>query len=85
MEEAIALEKSGARVKKKTVAQFDVPEEFQRRLDEDVELAKAFRALSPGRQRGYLLHFAAAKQSTTRAARVERHAPRILQGLGLDD
>jgi uncharacterized protein YdeI (YjbR/CyaY-like superfamily) len=85
IEEAIALEKSGARVKKKSVAQFDVPEEFRRRLDQDVELAKAFRALTPGRQRGYLLHFAAAKQSTTRAARVEKHAPRILQGLGLDD
>ena len=85
IEEAIALEKSGAQVKKKGVAQFDVPEEFQRRLDEDVELAKAFRALTPGRQRGYLLHFAAAKQSTTRAARVEKHAPRILQGRGLDD
>jgi uncharacterized protein YdeI (YjbR/CyaY-like superfamily) len=85
IEEAFALEKSGARVKKKSVAQFDVPEEFRRRLDQDVELAKAFRALTPGRQRGYLLHFAAAKQSTTRAARVEKHAPRILQGLGLDD
>jgi uncharacterized protein YdeI (YjbR/CyaY-like superfamily) len=85
IEEAIALEKSGARVKKKSVAQFDVPEEFQRRLADDVELAKAFRALTPGRQRGYLLHFAAAKQSATRAARVEKHAPRILQGLGLDD
>lgn len=85
IEEAIALERSGARVKKKSVAQFEVPEEFQRRLDDDVELAKAFRALTPGRQRGYLLHFAAAKQSATRAARVEKHAPRILQGLGLDD
>jgi uncharacterized protein YdeI (YjbR/CyaY-like superfamily) len=85
IDEAIALEKSGARVKKRTMAQFAVPEEFQRRLDDDVELAKAFRALTPGRQRGYLLHFAAAKQSTTRAARVAKHAPRILQGLGLDD
>jgi uncharacterized protein YdeI (YjbR/CyaY-like superfamily) len=85
IEEAIALEKSGARVKKKSVAQFEVPEEFQRRLDDDVELAKAFRALTPGRQTGYLLHFGAAKQSATRAARVEKHAPRILQGLGLND
>jgi uncharacterized protein YdeI (YjbR/CyaY-like superfamily) len=85
IEEAIALEKSGARVKRKSVAQFDVPEEFQRRLDDDVDLAKAFRALTPGRQRGYLLHFAAAKQATTRAARVAKHAPRILRGLGLDD
>ncbi len=85
IQEAIALEKSGARVKKKSVAQFDVPAEFQQRLDDDVALAKAFRALTPGRQRGYLLHFAAAKQSATRTARVEKHAPRILQGLGLDD
>jgi uncharacterized protein YdeI (YjbR/CyaY-like superfamily) len=85
IQEAIALEKSGARVKKKSVAQYDVPAEFQRRLDDDVALAKAFRALTPGRQKGYLLHFAAAKQSATRTARVEKHAPRILQGLGLDD
>jgi uncharacterized protein YdeI (YjbR/CyaY-like superfamily) len=85
IEEAIALEKSGARVKKKSVAQYDVPEEFQQRLNDDVELAKAFHALTPGRQKGYLLHFAAAKQSATRTARVEKHAPRILKGLGLDD
>jgi uncharacterized protein YdeI (YjbR/CyaY-like superfamily) len=85
IEEAIALEKSGARVKKKGVAQYDVPAEFQQRLNDDVALAKAFCALTPGRQKGYLLHFAAAKQSATRTARVEKHAPRILQGLGLDD
>jgi uncharacterized protein YdeI (YjbR/CyaY-like superfamily) len=85
LEEAIALENSGARVKKKSVAQYDVPEEFRQRLDDDAELADAFRALTPGRQKGYLLHFAAAKQSATRAARVEKHAPRILKGLGLDD
>lgn len=85
IEEAIGLEKSGARVKKKSVAQYDVPEEFQRRLNDDVELAKAFHALTPGRQKGYLLYFAAAKQSATRTARVEKQAPRILKGLGLDD
>jgi uncharacterized protein YdeI (YjbR/CyaY-like superfamily) len=83
--EAIALEKSGAKVEMKSVAQFDVPEEFQKRLDDDPKLAEAFRALTPGRQKGYLLHFAGAKQSVTRAARVEKHAPRILKGLGLDD
>lgn len=83
--EAIALEKSGARVKEKSVAQYDVPEEFQRRLNDDVELAKAFHALTPGRRKGYLLYFVAAKQSATRTARVEKHAPRILKGLGLDD
>lgn len=82
---AIALEKSGATVALKSVAQFDVPEELRERLDGDPELAEAFHALSPGRQRGYLLHFAQAKQSATRAARVSKHSPRIKRGLGLDD
>jgi uncharacterized protein YdeI (YjbR/CyaY-like superfamily) len=85
IKEAIALEKSGAKVPMKSVAQFDVPEEFLRRLDDDPELAEAFRALTPGRQKGYLLYFGGAKQPATRAARVEKHAPRILKGLGLDD
>ena len=85
IKEAIAVEKSGARVKMKTVAQFDVPEEFQRRLDDDPALDEAFHLLTPGRRKGYLLYFAAAKQSATRSARVEKHAPRILKGLGLDD
>ena len=83
--EAIAVEKSGAKVEMKGTAQFDMPEEFLTRLNDDSKLAKAFHALTPGRQKGYLLHFAGAKQSATRAARVEKHAPRILQGLGLDD
>jgi len=83
--EAIAVEKSGAKVAMKGAAQFDVPEEFLKRLNDDSRLAEAFHALTPGRQKGYLLHFAGAKQSATRAARVEKHAPRILQGLGLDD
>jgi uncharacterized protein YdeI (YjbR/CyaY-like superfamily) len=83
--DAIAVEKSGAKIEMKGVAQFDVPAEFQQRLDDDPKLAKAFRALTPGRQKGYLLHFAGAKQSATRSARVQKHAPRILKGLGLDD
>jgi uncharacterized protein YdeI (YjbR/CyaY-like superfamily) len=83
--EAIAVEKSGAKVVMRSAAQFDVPAEFQERLDDDPKLAEAFHALTPGRQKGYLLHFAAAKQAATRAARVEKHAPRILKGLGLDD
>ncbi len=83
--EAISVEASGAKVQMKPAAQFDVPKEFLERLDEDPKLAEAFHALTPGRQKGYLLHFAGAKQSATRAARVEKHAPRILQGLGLDD
>jgi uncharacterized protein YdeI (YjbR/CyaY-like superfamily) len=85
LSEAIAVEKTGARVQMKGVALFDVPEEFQSRLHDDTELAEAFHALTPGRQKGYLLHFAGAKQSATRAARVETHVPRILRGLGLDD
>jgi uncharacterized protein YdeI (YjbR/CyaY-like superfamily) len=83
--EAIELEKSGAKVKMKSVAQFDVPEEFKNRLDDDPRLAKAFRSLTPGRQKGYLLYFGGAKQFATRTARVKKHAPRILKGLGLDD
>jgi uncharacterized protein YdeI (YjbR/CyaY-like superfamily) len=83
--EAIAVEKSGATVVMKTAAQFDVPQEFQERLDDEPKLAEAFCALTPGRQKGYLLYFAGAKQSATRTARVEKHVPRILKGLGLDD
>jgi uncharacterized protein YdeI (YjbR/CyaY-like superfamily) len=85
IKEAIAVEKSGAKVQMKSVAQFDVPEEFKQRLNKDPGLAKAFRALTPGRQKAYMLHFAGAKQAATRTARVQKHASRILQGLGLDD
>jgi len=85
LREAMALEKSGAKVQMKSAAQFDCPKEFQKRLDDDPQLAEAFHALTPGRQKGYLLHFAGAKQSATRAARVDRHVPRIIKGLGLDD
>jgi uncharacterized protein YdeI (YjbR/CyaY-like superfamily) len=69
----------------RSLAQFDVPEEFQKRLDDEPKLAKAFHALTPGRQKGYLLHFTGAKRSETRTARVVKHASRILKGLGLDD
>jgi uncharacterized protein YdeI (YjbR/CyaY-like superfamily) len=85
LREAIAVEKSGVKVAMKSAAQFDVPEEFTKALDDDPKLAEAFHALTPGRQKGYLLHFAGARQSATRAARVEKHVPRILKGLGLDD
>jgi uncharacterized protein YdeI (YjbR/CyaY-like superfamily) len=85
IDEAIAVEKSGIKVEMKSAAEFDVPQEFQMRLDDEPELAEAFHALTPGRQKGYLLHFAGAKQSATRTARVEKHVPRILRGLGLDD
>jgi uncharacterized protein YdeI (YjbR/CyaY-like superfamily) len=82
---AIAVEKSGAKVQKKGVADYEVPEEFLRILEDDPPFAEAFRALTPGRQKGYLLHFAGAKQAATRTARIEKHVPRILKGQGLDD
>jgi uncharacterized protein YdeI (YjbR/CyaY-like superfamily) len=85
IEQAIAVEKSGAKVQMKSAAQFEVPAEFQERLDRDPSLAKAFRALTPGRQRAYLLYFGGAKQSATRSGRVEKHVARIMKGLGLDD
>lgn len=85
IQEAIALEKSGAKVVMKTQAEFDVPVEFQQRLDADAQLAECFHALTPGRQKAYLLHFADAKQTATRAARVQKNEKRILQGLGLND
>jgi uncharacterized protein YdeI (YjbR/CyaY-like superfamily) len=85
IKQAIAVERSGATVPMKSVAQFEVPEEFRSRLDEEPKLARAFQSLTPGRQKAYLLHFSGAKQSATRSARVNKHAPRILKGLGLDD
>jgi uncharacterized protein YdeI (YjbR/CyaY-like superfamily) len=83
--EAVAVEKAGLKVTLKEVSDFKVPEEFQSKLDKSTALKKAFAALTPGRQRGYLLHFAGAKQSTTRTARVEKWMPQILSGKGLDD
>jgi hypothetical protein len=62
----------------KTQVQFEIPAEFQQRLDANSELAEAFHALTPVGQKGYLLHFAGAKQSATRTGRVDYHAPRIL-------
>ncbi|CAN5501628.1 YdeI family protein [soil metagenome] len=82
---AVEVEKSGAKVEKKATKDFPVPEEFQIQLDEIPELKKAFAALTPGRQRAYLLHFAGAKQSATRTARVEKNMQQILAGKGLDD
>ena len=85
IKQAIALEKSGAKVAFKTAAEFKVPEEFQTKLDKNASLKKAFAALTPGRQKGYLLFFGSAKQSSTREARVEKSIPNILKGKGLDD
>ncbi|MGA7381244.1 MAG: DUF1801 domain-containing protein [Terriglobales bacterium] len=85
IQEAIAVEKSGLKVKLKKTSDFKVPEEFKNKLDENPSLKKAFAALTPGRQRGYLFYFSAAKQSKTREARVEKSMLQILKGKGLDD
>jgi len=80
--EAIAIEKAGLRVKPRTTSDFPVPEELRRRFKTDPRFKHAFEALTPGRQRGYLYHFAAAKQSATRDARIERAMPAIFEGRG---
>jgi uncharacterized protein YdeI (YjbR/CyaY-like superfamily) len=82
---AIAVEKAGLKVKFKKTTEFKIPEEFQKKLDSNAALKTAFAALTPGRQRGYILHFSSAKQAKTREARVEKYTDRILDGLGLDD
>lgn len=83
--EAIAVEESGLKAPLKKTSEFRIPEEFQSKLDEKPALKKAFYALTPGRQRAYIFYFASAKQSKTRAARVEKHTKRILAGKGMDD
>jgi uncharacterized protein YdeI (YjbR/CyaY-like superfamily) len=83
--EAIEVEKSGLEVSFKPTTAFGVPEELQLKFDEIPELKTAFDALTPGRQRGYILHFSAPKQSKTRASKVEKFMPQILNGKGLDD
>ncbi|MBK8228225.1 MAG: YdeI/OmpD-associated family protein [Flavobacteriales bacterium] len=85
MEQAIAVERAGMKVPLKPAQEFAIPEEFAARLKAMPALKKAFQALTPGRQRGYLLHFAGAKLSKTREARIEKHMQRILAGKGLDD
>jgi uncharacterized protein YdeI (YjbR/CyaY-like superfamily) len=85
IQEAIEVEKAGLKVEYKTAADFEVPEEFQAVLEGQPAVKKAFEALSPGRRKAYLLHFAAAKQAKTRLSRIEKHVPRILEGQGLDD
>jgi uncharacterized protein YdeI (YjbR/CyaY-like superfamily) len=82
---AIEVEKAGLKVEFKKRSEFAVAEEFQARLDGSAALKEAFEALTPGRQKGYLLYFSTAKQAKTREARVEKCTPRILEGLGLDD
>jgi uncharacterized protein YdeI (YjbR/CyaY-like superfamily) len=83
--EAIEVEKAGLKVPLKKSTEFAIAEEFQKKLDKTPALKTAFAALTPGRQRAYLLHFSAPKQSKTREARVEKCMQQILDGKGLDD
>ena len=83
--EAIEVDKMGLKVELKKTEDFAVPEEFQRKLTENTELKTAFEALTPGRQKGYLLHFSGAKQVKTRESRIEECIPKILKGKGLND
>jgi uncharacterized protein YdeI (YjbR/CyaY-like superfamily) len=83
--EAIEVEKSGEKVKMKKTSDFPIPDEFKEMLDRNAALKKAFEALTPGRQRGYLYYFSGAKQSKTRTERVEKYMPQILKGKGFDD
>lgn len=85
IQEAVEVEKAGLEVTFKETSEFPMPDEFQQKLDENPALKAAFEALTPGRQRGYLLYFSSAKQSKTRAARVEKYTPHILDGKGMND
>lgn len=85
VKQAIAVEKAGLRVDFEAKRELELPDELTRILKRDRELAKAFHSLTPGRQRGYVLHFTGAKQSKTRTARIEKCVPKILAGRGIND
>ncbi|MGG2058821.1 YdeI/OmpD-associated family protein [Priestia megaterium] len=85
IDEAIEVEKAGLKVKAKKPEELIIPEELQHKFDEIPALKTAFTTLTPGRQRAYILHFSAAKQSKTRESRVEKCIPNILNGKGLND
>ncbi len=83
--EAIEVDKAGLQFEFKKTSDFTVTEEFQNKLDEMPQLKIAFEALTPGRQKAYMLHFSSPKQSKTRESRVEKCIPQILIGKGLND
>lgn len=85
IQEAIKIEKAGLKVPLKKTTEFSMPEEFKSKLSKNHALKKAFEALTPGRQRGYLLHFSSPKQSSTRESRIQKCTPQILNGQGLND
>ena len=85
IQEAIEVEKAGLKVTLKETSEYEIPAEFQSKLDENPALKTAFEALTPGRQRAYLMYFSSAKQSKTRESRVEKYTQQILDGKGLND
>ncbi len=85
IKEMIELEKSGVKVVFKKIEEQKIPEELEEIFNQDKNFEKAFRALTPGRQRAYLLHFSSAKQSSTRITRIEKLKPKIFEGKGLND
>ena len=85
IKEAISIYKAGLKVEFKKTTEYKIPQEFQTVLDDMPDLKIAFEALTPGRQRGYLLYFSAPKQSKTRETRIEKYLQQILDGKGLDD
>ena len=85
VKQAILAEKTGLQVDFKAKRELELPEELTKILQKDRKLAKAFNSLTPGRQRAYVLHFAGAKQSQTRTARIEKCIPKILAGKGMND
>jgi uncharacterized protein YdeI (YjbR/CyaY-like superfamily) len=85
IDEAIAVEKAGLKVDFKQKHDLEYPAELQNKFDEDPALEAAFEALTPGRQRGYVLHISGAKQAKTRASRVETCIPKIFEGKGFHD
>ncbi|TJY44111.1 hypothetical protein E5161_01555 [Cohnella pontilimi] len=85
IDEAIEVENAGLQVDFKKHAEYIVPEELENKFVEIPDLKTAFEALTPGRQRAYILHFSGPKQSKTRESRVEKYIPQILNGKGLND
>jgi uncharacterized protein YdeI (YjbR/CyaY-like superfamily) len=85
IKEAIKVEQSGEKVQLKKTTEYEVPAEFKSKLEKNSKLKKAFAALTPGRQRGYLLYFSSAKQASTRETRIEKYLDHIMSGKGLDD
>jgi uncharacterized protein YdeI (YjbR/CyaY-like superfamily) len=85
IKEAIKVEKAGLKVEFKKVSEYNMPAEFKQSLESTPALKKAFYALTPGRQRGYLLYFSSAKLAKTKVSRIEKNIPKILKGKGLED